>query len=96
MKFHTCLIASIDHLLMPVGMCAAEGIFSVSCPDQSFSQEASGEELVNNCKLPLCLYSSSKDEHEFAKYINGRNLFKVDLMASIRLIKSHGVVGSDF
>lgn len=40
--------------------------------------------------------SISKDEHEFAKYINGRNLFKVDLMASIRLVKSHGVLGSDF
>ena len=47
MRLPTCLLASIDHLLMPVPLCAPEGVFSpgLLSNTQSFSSEAGGEEV---------------------------------------------------
>ena len=77
MRFPTCLLASIDHLLMPVPLRATEGVFpQVSCPTPNLSHQKLVEERCEHLQTSFMAEAPSHSTVTYWSILAFKNSLK--------------------
>lgn len=90
MRLPTCLLASIDHLLMPVPLRAPEGVFpQVSCPTPNLSHQELVEKRCEHLQSSFMAEAPSYSTVTYLSILAFKSSLKLIQFPSFRLCGAH-------